>query len=87
MIYCERGKFQIAGSGAEICADLEMIIREVRNALSQSIGTEGAEKVIAKIIEESRKSDDEIEIEIRDMAKKVADKLLRDIFGDAKEGE
>ena len=85
MIRCERGNCEIIGSGPEIAAELEILIREIRNEFSEEIGAEEAEKLIDRIIEGSKKSDDEIDKEIRYIVKKAADELLRDIFGDAKE--
>lgn len=87
MIRCERGNCKIIGNVSEIGAELEIIIREIRNGFSEKLGAEEAEKLIDRIIEGSKKSDDEIDKEIRDIVKKAADKLLKDIFGDAKEGE
>lgn len=84
MIKSCNGEIVLAGSEAEIRADLCVAIKTVREDFLQArrgYGAEEAEEIMNRIIEHSRKSDEEITRECAERTKEIVLEIIADFFG------
>lgn len=82
MIKCENDGLKIQGTLPEIEADLTLIINKVRSdILAPLVGEEEAEKRIQRIIELSKKTDEEIKEQAMSEMHKVFDNIFKGMFG------
>ena len=78
MIKCENDGLKIQGTLPEIEADLTLIINKVRSdILVPLVGEEEAEKRIQRIIELSKKTDEEIKEQAMSEMHKVFDNIFK----------
>ena len=61
MIHVERKTIVINGNGAVICCEIESILREFRKSVEEKHGKEAAKELIDKIVENSKKTDEQNE--------------------------
>ena len=85
MIHVESKKIEINGNGAVICCEIESILRAFRKSTEEKYGKEEAEKLLDKIVENSKKSDEQNEKEIEELKKQIPD-TLQDILKSIMEG-
>ena len=82
MIKCENDGLKIQGTLPEIETDLTLIINKVRSdILVPLVGEEEAEKRIQRIIELSKKTDEEIKEQAMSEMHKVFDNIFKGMFG------
>jgi len=81
MIKCDRGFTGFEGTGQVIASELTCIIKEFREIFEERIGKEETEKLLNKIIKNSRMSDEEMAQKISDSdMEKALDHLLDSIL-------
>lgn len=76
MIKCHEGSIEIEGSAAAIMAETTMLLREIRGAFEKSMGEKEAKDIMHKLIEDSMMSREELEEEIKKVAKDNPKKFL-----------
>lgn len=69
MIKCVKGFVEIKGSKNEVAAETAILLRSLREHIS--------EDEFKEVIENSKKTDDEIEAEAREVKKKLLQKFLK----------
>lgn len=85
MIHVERKTIVINGNGAVICCEIESILREFRKSAEEKHGKEAAKELIDKIVENSKKTDEQNEKEIEELKKHALD-MFRNILKSVMEG-
>lgn len=85
MIYVERKTIVINGNGAVICCEIESILREFRKSAEEKHGKEAAKELIDKIVENSKKTDEQNEKEIEELKKQASD-IFQNILKSVMEG-
>lgn len=85
MIHVERKTIVINGNGAVICCEIESILREFRKSVEEKHGKEAAKELIDKIVENSKKTDEQNEKEIEELKKHALD-MFRNISKSVMEG-
>lgn len=85
MIHVERKTIVINGNGAIICCEIESILREFRKSVEEKHGKEAAKELIDKIVENSKKTDEQNEKEIEELKKHALD-MFRNILKSVMEG-
>lgn len=85
MIHVERKTIVINGNGAVICCEIESILREFRKSVEEKHGKEAAKELIDKIVENSKKTDEQNEKEIEELKKHALD-MFRNILKSVMEG-
>lgn len=82
MIKRDNSGLQIKGSLVDIEADLTLIIKKVReDILIPVLGEENSEKEINRIIELSKKSEDEVREEAKAKAHEIFEDIFNGVFG------
>lgn len=72
MVKCDKGFVEINGSKNEVAAETAILLRSLREHIS-----EGEFK---EVIENSKKTDDEIEAEAREVKKKIIAEILKEVL-------
>lgn len=85
MIHVERKTIVINGNGAVICCEIESILREFRKSVEEKHGKEAAKELIDKIVENSKKTDEQNEKEIEELKKQASD-IFQNILKSVMEG-
>jgi type I site-specific restriction endonuclease len=85
MIHVERKTIVINGNGAVICCEIESILREFRKSAEEKHGKEAAKELIDKIVENSKKTDEQNEKEIEELKKQASD-IFQNILKSVMEG-
>ena len=85
MIHVERKTIVINGNGAVICCEIESILREFRKSVGEKHGKEAAKELIDKIVENSKKTDEQNEKEIEELKKQASD-IFQNILKSVMEG-
>ncbi|MFQ9049165.1 MAG: hypothetical protein ACLR62_01795 [Coprococcus sp.] len=70
MIKCVKGFVEINGSKNEVAAETAILLRSLREHIS--------EDEFKEVIENSKKTDDEIEAEAREVKKKIIAEILKE---------
>ena len=76
MIKCVKGFVEIDGSGSEVKAETAILLRSLREHIS--------EDEFKRVIENSRKTDDEIEAEARKVKEKIIAEILKEVLQEDK---
>ena len=85
MIHVESKKIEINGNGAVICCEIESILRAFRESIEEKYGKEAANELIDKIVENSKKTDEQNKKEIEELKKQASD-TLQDILKSIMDG-
>lgn len=72
MVKCDKGFVEINGSKNEVMAETAVLLRSLRGHIS--------EYEFEKVIESSKKTDDEIKAEVRKAKKRIAENVKRNII-------
>lgn len=72
MIKCVKGFVKIKGSKNEVAAETAILLRSLREHIS--------EDEFKEVIENSKKTDDEIEAEAREVKKKIIAEILKEVL-------
>lgn len=72
MIKCVKGFVEIKGSKNEVTAETAILLRSLREHIS--------EDEFKEVIENSKKTDDEIEAEAREVKKKIIAEILKEVL-------
>lgn len=72
MIKCVKGFVEINGSKNEVTAETAVLLRSLRKHIS--------EDEFEEVIENSKKTDDEIEAEAREVKKKIIAEILKEVL-------
>ena len=80
MIHVDIKTIVIDGNGAVICCEIESILRAFRKSTEEKYGKEAAEELIDKIVENSKKSDEQIIKESKMLAGDVFKNILKSVM-------
>lgn len=72
MIKCVKGFVEINGSKNEVTAETAVLLRSLREHIS--------EDEFEEVIENSKKTNDEIEAEVREVKKKIIAEILKEVL-------
>lgn len=72
MIKCVKGFVEIKGSKNEVAAETAILLRSLREHIS--------EDEFKEVIENSKKTDDEIEAEAREVKKRIIAEILKEVL-------
>lgn len=72
MVKCDKGFVEIKGSKNEVTAETSVLLRSLREHIS--------ENEFEKVIEDSKKTDDEIEAETREIKKRIIAEILKEVL-------
>lgn len=72
MIKCVKGFVEINGSKNEVTAETSVLLRSLREHIS--------ENEFEMVIEDSKKTDDEIEAETREIKKRIIAEILKEVL-------
>lgn len=72
MVKCDKGFVEIKGSKNEVTAETSVLLRSLREHIS--------ENEFEKVIEDSKKTDDEIEAETRKIKKRIIAEILKEVL-------
>nr|DAF31471.1 MAG TPA: hypothetical protein [Caudoviricetes sp.] len=72
MVKCDKGFVEIKGSKNEVAADTAILLRSLREHIS--------EDEFEEVIENSKKTDDEIEAETREIKKRIIAEILKEVL-------
>nr|DAM50569.1 MAG TPA: hypothetical protein [Caudoviricetes sp.] len=70
MVKCDKGFVEIKGSKNEVTAETAILLKSLREHIS--------EDEFEEVIENSKKTDDEIEAEAREVKKKIIAEILKE---------
>lgn len=77
MIKCNEGKSEIRGNVIILEAELTVILKDMREILTDTYGNETfADKMIDRILRLSRMSDDDLEKELQNSKKNLSERLM-----------
>lgn len=79
MIHVDIKTIVIDGNGAVICCEIESILRAFRKSTEEKYGKEAAEELIDKIVDNSKKSDEQIIKESKMQAVDVFKNILKSV--------
>lgn len=80
MIHAEKEKIIIGGYGPAICLEVENILKAFRKSVEEKIGKEEAEKLLDEIVDNSKKSDEQIIKESKMQAENVFKNILKSVM-------
>jgi hypothetical protein len=80
MIHVDIKTIVIDGNGAVICCEIESILRAFRKSTEEKYGKEAANELIDKIVENSKKSDEQIIKESKMQAGDVFKNILKSVM-------
>lgn len=72
MVKCDKGFVEIKGSKNEVTAETAVLLKSLRERIS--------EDEFEEVIENSKKTDDEIEAEVRETKKKNIAEILKELL-------
>lgn len=72
MVKCDKGFVEIKGSKNEVTTETSVLLRSLREHIS--------ENEFEKVIEDSKKTDDEIEAETREIKKRIIAEILKEVL-------
>lgn len=72
MVKCDKGFVEIEGPKNEVAAETAILLRSLREHIS--------EDEFKEVIENSKKTDDEIEAEAREVKKKIIAEILKEVL-------
>lgn len=72
MIKCVKGFVEIKGSKNEVAAETAILLRSLREHIN--------EDEFKEVIENSKKTDDEIEAEAREVKKRIIAEILKEVL-------
>lgn len=72
MVKCDKGFVEIKGSKNEVTAETAVLLKSLRERIS--------EDEFEEVIENSKKTDDEIEAEVRETKKKIIAEILKELL-------
>lgn len=72
MVKCDKGFVEIKGSKNEVTVETAILLRSLREHIS--------EDEFEEVIENSKKTDDEIEAEARKVKKKIIAEILKEVL-------
>jgi F0F1-type ATP synthase epsilon subunit len=72
MVKCDKGFVEIKGSKNEVTAETAVLLRSLREHIS--------EDEFEEVIENSKKTNDEIEAEVREVKKKIIAEILKEVL-------
>lgn len=72
MVKCDKGFVEINGSKNEVTAETAILLRSLREHISKD--------EFEEVIENSKKTDDEIEEEARKVKKKIIAEILKEVL-------
>lgn len=72
MVKCDKGFVEIKGSKNEVTAETAVLLKSLRERIS--------EDEFEEVIEDSKKTDDEIEAEIRETKEKIIAEILKELL-------
>jgi F0F1-type ATP synthase epsilon subunit len=72
MVKCDKGFVEINGSKNEVTAETAILLKSLREHIS--------EDEFEEVIENSKKTDDEIEAEAREVKKKIIAEILKEVL-------
>lgn len=72
MVKCNKGFVEINGSKNEVTAETALLLKSLREHIS--------EDEFKEVIENSKKTDDEIEAEAREVKKKIIAEILKEVL-------
>jgi hypothetical protein len=72
MVKCDKGFVEIKGSKNEVTAETSVLLRSLREHIS--------ENEFEEVIENSKKTYDEIEAEAREVKKKIIAEILKEVL-------
>jgi hypothetical protein len=72
MVKCDKGFVEIKGSKNEVTAETSVLLRSLREHIS--------ENEFEEVIENSKKTYDEIEAEVREVKKKIIAEILKEVL-------
>ena len=76
MVKCDKGFVEINGSKNEVTAETAVLLRSLREHIS--------EDEFEEVIENSKKTNDEIEAEVREVKKKIIAEILKEVLQEDK---
>lgn len=80
MIHVDIKTIVIDGNGAVICCEIESILRAFRKSTEEKYGKEAANELIDKIVENSKKTDEQIIKESKMQAGDVFNNILKSVI-------
>lgn len=72
MVKCDKGFVEIKGSKNEVTAETAVLLKTLREHIS--------EDEFEEVIKNSKKTDDEIEAEAREVKKKIIAEILKEVL-------
>lgn len=72
MVKCDKGSVEISGAKNEVMAETAVLLKSLRENIS--------EDEFEEVIENSKKTDDEIEAEVRETKKKIIAEILKEVL-------
>nr|DAE80831.1 MAG TPA: hypothetical protein [Bacteriophage sp.] len=72
MVKCDKGFVEIKGSKNEVTAETAILLKSLREHIS--------EDEFEEVIKNSKKTDDEIEAEAREVKKKIIAEILKEVL-------
>lgn len=72
MVKCDKGFVEINGSKNEVTAETAVLLKSLREHIS--------EDEFEEVIKNSKKTDDEIEAEVREAKKKIIAEILKEVL-------
>lgn len=72
MVKCDKGFVEINGSKNEVTAETAVLLKSLREHIS--------EDEFEEVIKNSKKTDDEIEAEAREVKKKIIAEILKEVL-------
>ena len=72
MVKCDKGFVEINGSKNEVTAETAVLLKSLREFIS--------EDEFEEVIENSKKTDDEIEAEVRETKEKIIAEILKELL-------
>lgn len=72
MVKCDKGFVEISGAKNKVIAETVVLLKSLREHIS--------EDEFEEVIKDSKKTDDEIEAEVREAKKKIAEMLKEILF-------
>lgn len=76
MVKCDKGFVEINGPKNEVTAETAVLLRSLREHISKD--------EFEEVIENSKKTDDEIESEVREVKKKIIAEILKEVLQEDK---
>lgn len=87
MIKAEKGSVELNGSALELLTDLALITRSIRDTVKEEIPEKDFDDMLQMICEDTKKSEEQIAKEAKELRKENAKKLLEKIISDFFEGD